>query len=66
MANQKIKDKPKVIVVLPAYNASATLEQTVEDIPREVVDEIILVDDDSQDRTLEIAEKLKLSVHKHE
>lgn len=51
---------------MPAYNASATLEQTVRDIPRDVVDEIILVDDDSQDKTLEIAEKLKLSVHKHE
>ena len=51
----------KVIVVLPAYNASATLRLTVEDIP-EMVDEIILVDDRSTDNTLEIAQELGLTV----
>lgn len=40
----------KIIVVLPAYNAAATLERTVRDLP-EMVDEIILVDDASQDAT---------------
>ena len=37
--------KPKVIVVMPAYNAEKTVEATVRDIPESVVDEIILVDD---------------------
>ena len=63
---KKIKDKPRVIVALPAYNASSTLEQTVGDISRDIVDEIILVDDNSKDKTTEIAEKLNLFVYKHE
>jgi len=50
----------KVIVVMPALNAEATLERTVADIPSGVVDEIILVDDRSTDRTVEIAERLGL------
>ncbi len=57
--------KPKVIVVLPAYNAEKTLEKTVNDISREVVDEIILVDDKSQDKTIELAKKLNLTVFAH-
>ena len=48
----------KVICVLPAYNAEKTLENTIEDIDREWVDEIILVDDCSRDNTAELAEKL--------
>lgn len=55
----------KIIVVLPAYNASKTLEKTVNDIPKDWVDEIILVDDASQDNTFEIAKALGLSVFKH-
>jgi glycosyltransferase involved in cell wall biosynthesis len=55
----------KVIVIMPAYNAEATLERTVSDIPNGIVDEIILVDDCSNDRTVEIAEKLDLTVVKH-
>ena len=45
----------KVIVVMPARNAARTLERTVNGIPREVVDEIILVDDKSTDNTVELA-----------
>jgi len=45
----------KVIVVLPAYNAEKTLRATVEGIPREFVDDVILVDDASRDRTVELA-----------
>jgi glycosyltransferase involved in cell wall biosynthesis len=55
----------KVIVIMPAYNAEATLEQTVRDIPDGIVDEIILVDDCSNDRTVEIAKRLNLTVLKH-
>jgi glycosyltransferase involved in cell wall biosynthesis len=56
----------KVIVILPAYNAEKTLEKTVADIPGEWVDEIILTDDASQDRTVEIARRLRLKVFVHE
>jgi len=51
---------------MPAYNAEKTLEKTVADIPREWVDEIILTDDASQDRTVEIAQRLGLKVFVHE
>lgn len=52
----------KTIVVLPAYNAAKTLELTVKDIPKNLVDEIILVDDASSDNTVEVAKKLGLTV----
>ena len=55
----------KVIVVMPAYNAAQTLEKTYNDLPQEVVDEIILVDDVSQDETVEIARRLGLKVVIH-
>ncbi|MFH1188108.1 MAG: glycosyltransferase family 2 protein [bacterium] len=55
----------KVIVVLPAYNAAKTLEKTVNDIPRSLVDEIILVDDCSKDETCQIAKSLGLTTVKH-
>lgn len=48
----------KVVVVLPAYNAEATLAATLAEIDRSIVDEIILVDDASQDHTVEIARQL--------
>lgn len=51
----------KVVVVLPAYNAAATLTQTVQEIDRSIVDEIILVDDASRDETVAIARQLGLS-----
>jgi glycosyltransferase involved in cell wall biosynthesis len=55
----------KIIVVLPAYNAAKTLEKTVAELP-EIVDEIILVDDASNDNTAEIAKKLGLYVYRHQ
>jgi glycosyltransferase involved in cell wall biosynthesis len=61
------KDK-KVIVVMPAYNAAKTLAQTHEEvIAQDYVDQIILVDDASNDNTLEIASTLKnTSVYQHQ
>ncbi len=56
----------KVIAVLPAYNAAKTLEATVADIPPGTVDEIIIVDDASRDDTVAIAQKLGLTVIRHE
>lgn len=51
----------KVIVVMPAYNAEKTLEQTYAEIPRDIVDEVILTDDCSRDATVEKARELGIS-----
>ena len=62
-----IKNK-KLIVVMPAFNAEATLEKTFREIPQDIVDEIILVDDASIDHTMETAKKLDIDhiyVHDH-
>lgn len=56
---------PKVIVVMPAYNAEQTLEKTYNEIPKECVDEIILVDDASKDKTIEVAGNLGIEVVAH-
>lgn len=48
----------KIVVVLPAYNASKTLPQTYLEIPFEFVDEVVLVDDASKDNTVEVAKEL--------
>lgn len=57
--------RPKITVVMPAYNAARTLAACVAEIPRTVVDEIILVDDASQDDTVRIAHQLDLHVVCH-
>jgi glycosyltransferase involved in cell wall biosynthesis len=59
-----IHDK-RVIVVMPAYNAAETLDLTYRDIPVEWVTKIILVDDASHDKTVEVARGLPLEVIKH-
>ena len=51
----------KVIAVLPAYNASKTLEKTYKEIPFDIVDEVILCDDASTDSTTELAKKIGIS-----
>jgi glycosyltransferase involved in cell wall biosynthesis len=56
-----IKGK-KVVVVLPAYNAGKTLEKTFREIPLEIVDQVILVDDKSKDETYDLARKI--GIHK--
>ena len=58
-------DAPKVVIVMPAYNAARTLERTYADIPHDLVDHLILVDDVSNDETVEIAKQLGLEVIVH-
>jgi len=55
----------KIIAILPAYNAEKTLERTVEAISKDIVDEIILVDDASTDNTYATAQKLCLTTFRH-
>lgn len=70
---KKLKDKSdpqksrmeRIIVVMPAYNAEKTLEKTYRAIPKGVADEIIVVDDDSHDRTVKVAKKLGLKTFQH-
>ncbi|MBI2405579.1 glycosyltransferase family 2 protein [Candidatus Microgenomates bacterium] len=59
------KRKPKIVAVMPAYNAARTLEKTYKDIPRGIVDKVILVDDGSRDDTVKVAKKLGLQVVVH-
>ena len=54
-----------IVVVLPAYNAEKTIKLTVNEIDREVVDKIILIDDNSTDQTIKIASELDLIIYKH-
>ena len=56
----------KIVVVMPAYNAAETLAQTLEEMPRDIVDHIILVDDKSSDNTAETARELGLEVFAHD
>jgi glycosyltransferase involved in cell wall biosynthesis len=56
---------PRLVIVMPAYNAARTLERTYADIPHHLVDRIILVDDVSRDETVEIAGQLGLDVIIH-
>ncbi|MGZ8502204.1 MAG: glycosyltransferase family 2 protein, partial [Candidatus Limnocylindrales bacterium] len=57
--------RPNVVIVMPAYNAAKTLERTYADIPHDVVDRIILVDDVSRDETVDVARQLGLDVIIH-
>ena len=57
----------KVVVVLPAYRAALTLKRTLDEVPMDLVDEVVLVDDNSPDNTVEVARQLGLKhVIKHE
>lgn len=59
-----LNDK-KIVVVMPAYNAALTLEQTYNELPLDIVDEVILVDDGSSDETVALARKLGVTVYRH-
>ena len=61
----KRTDEKKVVVVMPAYNAARTLEATWSDIPQDWVDDALLVDDASSDRTIEVAERLGIRTKAH-
>ena len=63
---QPADDRPRVVVVMPAYNAAKTLERTYADIPHAIVSRIILVDDVSKDETVDIARQLGLDVIIHQ
>lgn len=58
-------NKKKIIVVMPAYNAAKTLADTYARIPKDIVDEVILVDDASSDKTVLIASKLNIYTIRH-
>lgn len=61
-----LKNK-KIVVVLPAYNAAKTLEMTYKEIPFDIVDDVVLVDDASNDNTIETAKRLGIQhIIKHE
>lgn len=60
-----MKSSPKVIIVMPAYNAANTVKRTYVEIPREFRRNIILVDDGSSDNTVDIAKKLGIRVFVH-
>jgi glycosyltransferase involved in cell wall biosynthesis len=55
----------RLVVVMPAYNAAKTLEKTYREIPLEYVDEVILVDDASQDETISYAKSLGITAEAH-
>lgn len=59
-------DQKKIAVVLPAYNASRTLRNTFDEIPKDIVDEIILTDDASQDGTAELARSMGIRTLRHD
>jgi glycosyltransferase involved in cell wall biosynthesis len=59
--------RKKIVVVLPAYNAELTLKRTYDEIPFDIVDEVVLVDDCSSDRTVEVAKQIGIRhVIRHE
>ncbi len=60
------KVRPRVVVVMPAYNAGRTLHMTYMELPHDKVDMVILVDDGSRDDTVEVAQKLQLKLFVHD
>src|SRR5262249_13308197 len=57
--------KHKIVAVLPAYNAERTVAATLADVPVGSIDEVVLVDDGSTDRTVQVAREMGLTVIEH-
>ena len=57
--------RPKIVVIMPAYNAAKTLRMTYLELPHDVVDLVLLVDDASSDETVEVARQLNLELFIH-
>lgn len=57
--------KPVVVAVMPAYNAAKTLKKTYNDIPKSAIDECLVIDDGSRDKTVEVAKKMGLKTIVH-
>ena len=55
----------KVCVVMPAYNAEKTLKKTYDEIPKDIVDDIILTDDASHDKTVKLSQELNIKTFVH-
>ena len=60
-----MRKNPKVVIVMPAYNAAKTVKDTYREIPKNLRENIILVDDGSTDNTLSVARKLGIAVFEH-
>ncbi|MDR0247426.1 MAG: glycosyltransferase family 2 protein, partial [Burkholderiales bacterium] len=58
-------DKKKIVIVMPAYRAGKTLEKTYQALPHDIIDEVLLVDDCSDDNTTEVARRLGITVIQH-
>ena len=56
----------KIVVVLPAYNAAKTLKHTYDELPHDIIDDVILIDDASLDNTAELAEQLGIKTLRHD
>ncbi len=65
MKKPSTPNKLKIIVVMPAYNAASTVERTYRDIPLNLVQKVILVDDKSRDDTVAVAKRLGIDVYIH-
>jgi len=63
--NRYTRKNIRIIIVMPAYNAEKTIEKTYKDIPKDLVSEVIVVDDNSYDQTVKKAKDLGLSVFVH-
>lgn len=63
--NDNKKKVEKIIAVMPAYNAESTIEKTFYDIPKGSIDQVILVDDSSTDKTVEVAKRLGITILCH-
>jgi glycosyltransferase involved in cell wall biosynthesis len=66
LPEERVLNSKKIIIVMPAYNAAKTLRQTYDEVPLDIVDEVLLVDDGSSDETVQLARELGLTTFQHE